>query len=198
VAYNKAMNPLSVSTVKLNEYAVKTATTAIYPRRGENPVYPTLGLLGESTELLAKLHEQLDVDLTHAEIGDVCWYIARLAAELDADLAETLTMPYPVDDAIATAEMKVSHLGPLDTAIHLVKVAGEIAEEIKKSIRDSEGNIDDARRVRILVRLGSMLKLLEHLADNLNTSLETVMDQNLEKLASRAKRGKISGSGDKR
>ena len=84
--------------MNLNDYQDRALETAIYPNRGANFVYPALGLVGEAGEVADKLKKVIrdnDGVLTDsvraavaAECGDVMWYIAVLAAELDYDLNE--------------------------------------------------------------------------------------------------------------
>jgi len=82
-----------------DDYQEFTFSTAIYPGAGDSTVealaYCSLGLVGEAGELAnkakklmrdgdsAKLREAM-----RAELGDVLWYVARLADELDLGLSE--------------------------------------------------------------------------------------------------------------
>lgn len=85
-------------TLTFNEYQQRTGDTARYPDAGQNPIYPTLGLAGEAGEVAEKVKKvlrdqagQFDADAVAAikkELGDVLWYVARLAAELDLDLGD--------------------------------------------------------------------------------------------------------------
>jgi len=109
--------------MEFKEYQKESRKTAIYPDKGNNYVYPTLGLAGES---------------------------------------------------------------------------GEIAEKIKKVIRDKEGVVDDETRDLIKKELGDVLWYISQIASELDLSLEDVARGNIEKLLSRLERGKIGGSGDNR
>ena len=109
--------------MEFNEYQKKSRETAIYPQQGENFIYPTLGLVGES---------------------------------------------------------------------------GEVAEKIKKVIRDKEGIIDEKTREAVEKELGDVLWYVAQLATELKLSLNKIVQINIEKLASRMERGKIKGSGDNR
>ena len=97
--------------------------TAIYPGRGENLTYPTLGLCGES---------------------------------------------------------------------------GEVSEKVKKLIRDKGGVIDDDVRADLRKELGDVLWYVAQLCTELGLSMSDVAQGNIDKLASRMERGKISGDGDDR
>lgn len=80
----------------LNEYQNNASKTAIYPNRGKNIIYPTLGLLGESGEIAEKVKKMIRDDngkltkekksLMIKELGDVLWYLSQLAHELDTTL----------------------------------------------------------------------------------------------------------------
>ncbi len=80
----------------------------------------------------------------------------------------------------------------------LVGEAGEVAEKIKKVLRDSDGIISEEKRLEVAKELGDVLWYLANLSVELDLSLETVANMNLEKLFSRKDRGTLSGSGDNR
>jgi NTP pyrophosphatase (non-canonical NTP hydrolase) len=107
----------------LNEYQQLTATTAIDPARGNNIVYPALGLAGE---------------------------------------------------------------------------AGEIANKVKKIIRDAGGVYTAEHRLDVIKELGDVLWYVSELASEFSVSLNTIAEENIAKLASRAQRGTLRGSGDNR
>jgi NTP pyrophosphatase (non-canonical NTP hydrolase) len=109
--------------MEFNEYQKQSRTTARYPNAGNNFIYPTLGLAGES---------------------------------------------------------------------------GEVAEKIKKIIRDDGGLVSGEKREEIAKELGDVLWYVSQIAAELGLSLDHVARGNLEKLASRAARMKLGGSGDNR
>jgi len=76
--------------------------------------------------------------------------------------------------------------------------AGEVAEQIKKSIRDDGGELTPERRAKLAKELGDVLWYLAQLATELDLDLDDVARANLEKLRSRQLRGVLSGSGDDR
>ncbi len=106
-----------------DEYQTRSRETAIYPDRGSNYVYPTLGLAGE---------------------------------------------------------------------------AGEVAEKVKKVIRDKNGIMDQETKEKISKELGDVLWYVAQLATELDLSLDDIADANISKLQSRKERGSLSGSGDLR
>jgi len=82
----------------LEEYQQAAARTAAYPNRGNNLIYPVLGLASEAGEVAGKLKKvirNLDGCLSHEqrqrlldEVGDVLWYVAAICTELEASLEE--------------------------------------------------------------------------------------------------------------
>ena len=80
----------------------------------------------------------------------------------------------------------------------LVGEAGEVAEKVKKVIRDKNGIFDEESKKGIKKELGDVLWYVSNLCNEFDFKLEDVAYQNLEKLKLRAAKGKISGSGDDR
>ena len=80
----------------------------------------------------------------------------------------------------------------------LVGEAGEVAEKVKKVIRDKKGVFDDESKKGLKKELGDVLWYISNLCSEFNFSLDDIALQNLEKLKLRAAKGKISGSGDDR
>lgn len=83
-------------------------------------------------------------------------------------------------------------------ALGLNGEAGEVAEKVKKVIRDKGGKLDQETKEDIGRELGDVLWYLAQMATELGLSLDDIAEQNISKLFSRLRRGKISGSGDKR
>lgn len=78
-------------------------------------------------------------------------------------------------------------------ALGLAGEAGEVAEKVKKWIRD--GNLD---RDAIIKELGDVMWYIAALSGDLGIDMSEVAAQNIRKLQDRAARGKIQGSGDNR
>lgn len=76
--------------------------------------------------------------------------------------------------------------------------AGEVAEKIKKVIRDNEGIVSEEKKAEITKELGDVLWYVANLSKELGISLEEVAAKNIEKLQSRQKRDELHGSGDNR
>ena len=78
-------------------------------------------------------------------------------------------------------------------ALGLAAEAGEVANKVKKIMRD--GKLD---RDAIADEIGDCLWYIAALCRDLNVDMETVAYNNLEKLHGRKKRGTLRGNGDKR
>lgn len=84
-----------------SEYQTTSRQTAKYPMAGKNFIYPTLGLAGEAGEVadkVKKVHRDHDnvfddaaIEGVKKELGDVLWYIAQLATELNLSLDDIAT-----------------------------------------------------------------------------------------------------------
>jgi NTP pyrophosphatase (non-canonical NTP hydrolase) len=83
-------------------------------------------------------------------------------------------------------------------ALGLVGEAGEVAEHVKRVIRDDAGSVSAPRRVALAKELGDVLWYLAGLASELGLDLDEIAEANLAKLLSRQRRGALTGSGDDR
>ena len=76
--------------------------------------------------------------------------------------------------------------------------AGEVADKVKKVIRDNNNTFSEDKKKEIMKEVGDVLWYAAVLSHDLGYTLEEVAEANYEKLASRKERGKICGSGDNR
>jgi len=84
--------------MNFKEYQEKSRQTAIYPNLGKNFVYPSLGLGGETGEVMEKIKKlirdkdgKIDDEFKKEiskEMGDVLWYLAQLATEFSLSFEE--------------------------------------------------------------------------------------------------------------
>tara|TARA_Y100001968_G_scaffold58635_1_gene49719 strand:+ start:6710 stop:7039 length:330 start_codon:yes stop_codon:yes gene_type:complete len=87
---------------------------------------------------------------------------------------------------------------PIYPTLGLAGEAGEVADKVKKVIRDRKGEFDLVSKESIKLELGDVLWYVAQLASELGFDLEDVAQSNLDKLSNRASRGAISGDGDNR
>ena len=80
----------------------------------------------------------------------------------------------------------------------LVGEAGEIANKLKKVIRDKAGVLTDDVRKSVADELGDCLWYIAQLATEMGYQLGDIAQNNVDKLASRKERGTLKGSGDNR
>jgi len=80
----------------------------------------------------------------------------------------------------------------------LVGEAGEVAEKIKKILRNDKGKISKEKRKDLEKELGDILWYIAQLATELKLSLGGIAKKNIEKLEDREKRGVIKSEGDNR
>jgi NTP pyrophosphatase (non-canonical NTP hydrolase) len=76
--------------------------------------------------------------------------------------------------------------------------AGEVAEKVKKMVRDDGGALSAERRAALSKELGDVLWYVAQVATEADLDLDAIAGDNLEKLLSRQQRGVLSGVGDDR
>lgn len=86
----------------------------------------------------------------------------------------------------------------LEKAFGLCGEAGEVAEKIKKIIRDKDGIATEEDKKELAKELGDILWYVNSVGLYLGFSLEEVAKMNLEKVLGRKARNKTHGSGDNR
>jgi len=84
--------------MNFTDYQQKAKATAKYPVIGHGVIYPTLGLTNEAGEVSGKIKKVFrdkdgiisdeTRDALKAELGDVLWYLAQVATELNLSLDE--------------------------------------------------------------------------------------------------------------
>ena len=84
--------------MNFTDYQTKSRVTAKYPAIGHGVIYPTLGLTNEAGEVAGKIKKvfrdkngefsEETREALQAELGDVLWYLAQVATELNLSLDE--------------------------------------------------------------------------------------------------------------
>jgi NTP pyrophosphatase (non-canonical NTP hydrolase) len=96
------------------------------------------------------------------------------------------TAVYPDESAIAY------------TTLGLCSEAGEVADKLKKIIRDGASNYDEDFYTSVAKELGDVLWYVAALAHEMGFTMSEVAEMNYNKLKDRHQRNKIGGSGDER
>lgn len=181
----KAMQPL----LNLDRYQQRAAATA--EPRAYDLEYLVPGIVGEVGELFgqrAKAHwhgwssAQLRNELVN-EYGDICWMTALL---LKTRGITDLDPAYPAAGGVRWGRMDPNHA--LLSASQNVHLQWLMEQE---GIADSEKWMDES-----VSRLWRVLRA--HCVDITGVPFQQVLNVNLAKLASRAARGVLRGSGDHR
>lgn len=83
-------------------------------------------------------------------------------------------------------------------ALGMTGESGEVADKVKKVIRDNGAVFTDEKKREIAKEIGDVMWYCAALANDLGYSLEEVGKMNIAKLQSRKDRGMLGGSGDNR
>lgn len=83
-------------------------------------------------------------------------------------------------------------------ALGMAGEAGEVADKVKKVIRDNNADFTPTKCEEIAMEIGDVLWYCAVLADRIGYRLDTIARMNNRKLKSRQLRGKLGGNGDNR
>lgn len=197
-------NPISFA-----EYQQHALSTAVYPRQyvlmgGETVkpnapscVYPVFGLCGEAGEVVQVLNSHLGQTAElNKECGDVLWYVAAICSDLSIQMSDVAGWEtfyaFQYNSSLTNSPCLHQLIAELFIAVSIV------AEATKKTIRDSNGIVTNERLAVIKAALRRVLVALAAICGQRGIDFGHVAQVNLDKLASRAARGTIQGSGDAR
>lgn len=185
--------------MNLNEYQKLAITTKIYDDSVAIP-YVVLGIAGEAAELYEKVTEQLrgegssDLNLLGKECADIVWYLAAWADENDLMLKDLVIENLTYEHVLIDMERDLEAV---------VVYAGQIAEYSKKALRDDfnyikAGIYPPSKMKKTNEAVANLYRATSFVAAGFGLDMEQLLIENVEKLASRAERGVLGGSGDKR
>lgn len=178
------------------DYSKYARETAQYPRKGNNPFYPILGLNGETGEVADQVkriirddNEKLTIERISKigkEIGDCCWYLQQtmLEAAIPMNSIDGLNIPLHQINNHMTAEENIDEI--VSHTILIDSLSSNISAEMLTT-RTVDANLC----VELLEALASVSK-------RLGLDLRQLCIINLEKLYSRKERGVIQGQGEDR
>lgn len=98
-----------------------------------------------------------------------------------------------LETALYPSEQKIIY-----PTLGLAGESGEVADKIKKVLRDRHGVFDVTTRTEIAKELGDVLWYVAVLSNDIGYTLDEIGKMNNEKLQSRKRRGVIGGEGDNR
>ena len=127
------------------------------------------------------------LDMLKEHVAD--FYAQRSRAKIKMDINEY--QQKALKTAIFPKEYAIIY-----PALGLAGEAGEVADKVKKIVRDR--NTSDQMKRDIAAEIGDCLWYCAVLANDLGFDLAQIADSNLSKLADRQQRGVLHGSGDKR
>lgn len=103
--------------------------------------------------------------------------------------------------ALSTAMYPSGLLGLLYTTLGLSGEAGEVADKVKKIIRDQDdpySDLSEEKKNELAKEVGDVLWYVATVSHELGFDLSHIATMNINKLLSRKKRKVIKGSGDNR
>lgn len=184
-------NPVTITSPLLNNNTNFESTDCIYMYNGSN----------KSVAVYVPLPSDLIADdwMFINTQGKTYMNFVAPGRERDCERSDThaLTLNEYQNMAAETNTVAIENMF-VYTALGLNGEAGEVADKVKKLIRDKDGdrNINDDHD--IILELGDVLWYVAMMAKYLGYDLEEVAKLNYDKLKSRQKRNKIKGNGDHR
>tara|TARA_R110001632_G_scaffold185610_1_gene305940 strand:+ start:569 stop:943 length:375 start_codon:yes stop_codon:yes gene_type:complete len=122
-----------------------------------------------------------------------------IQAEADNWIKEKYKMDFNTyqETAVSTAIYPDTHR-ILYPALGMAGEAGEVANKVKKLIRDGPEGMADDWKEQIASEIGDVMWYCAALANDINMPLALIAAQNRDKLLARKQKGTLQGSGDTR
>ena len=122
-----------------------------------------------------------------------------LQSEADNWIKEKYKMDFNTyqETAVETAIYPDTHR-ILYPALGMAGEAGEVANKVKKLIRDGPEGMADDWKEQIASEIGDVMWYCAALANDINMPLALIAAQNRDKLLARKQKGTLQGSGDTR
>lgn len=179
--------------VAVETYSQSTGLTAIYSHRGDNIVYPLLGLVAEIGELLLQLEETgSHTEAMRSEMGDCLWYISETCHNLGIEMSALFSngrWEFSSD----------SSYYDLSELRHRYTILATDAVSVAQKIMRIAGNDiplpfrgDDKRRAAAENALLFALGMLLDLVGVSGSTFSKIAKENLDKLKARSEKGTIS------
>lgn len=166
--------------MKLSEYRKQMWKFAVYPDSGNNPLYAELGLFSEIGELAGEAKRVIrddNCEITSerrnkmiAEMGDIMWYLSAISHERNSE--EFL--------------FNLENVKDTDEKFPSVKEFLRCINNLPNILYSDKDETD------------KFYSGLNRLINYLDTNLEEILQNNIDKLQSRLDRNKIKGAGGNR
>ena len=116
----------------------------------------------------------------------------------DYQILTEKTAQFPRNIAIVKDYNDLTYMEYLYPVLGLVGEAGEVAEKIKKIVRNNLGEYTEKDKEELKKEIGDVLWYCAALCSVLEISLDEVAQLNVDKLMDRMRRGVIKSKGDSR
>lgn len=174
--------------MNFKEYTAAARVTAVYPEQFKC-VYPALGIVEEVAEFAEKFEDwyigkengwisKYTRDDVILELSDILWFFAIFC-----------------DDNYLDMEVFFETDGKGEYLSNTLIICGKLLGVVQKATRKNEFPISAAKLAEYLDHIAGEIN---YWCDELNVTIEEVMEINITKLRDRQARNVIKGSGDKR
>ncbi len=126
-----------------------------------------------------------------------CEMVPKAVALRAIEMSRNMTLNEYQNKALETEDYP-ANLKIILPTLGLTGEAGEVADKVKKVLRDNNGEFTDERKEEIAKEIGDVAWYLAVLAHSIGYTLEEICIINIAKIELRFVRGKIHGEGDNR